>query len=147
MTDIDDRIRDVLDEDDRAFLDSLDNNRGMFRQIGDVMGGPLGGWAKLMAGVSIPLGIAMIVLLYQAITATELRETVLWSTAVLAALIAQGFLKEWFFNRMNMLSVLREVKRLQWQVAQPSCKAIVCKTTWLAGGLPSNGRFVPASGF
>ena len=28
-----------------------------------------------------------------------------------------GFAKEWMFNRMNMLTILREVKRLQVQVA------------------------------
>ena len=31
------------DADDRAFLASLDDERGMFRQLGDSMGGPLGG--------------------------------------------------------------------------------------------------------
>ena len=117
MTDIDDQIRTALDADDRAFLDRLEEDRGMFRQIGDAMGGALGGWAKLMAVASFALGAAMIYTLYQALVAPDVRETVLWSLATIAALIAQGFLKEWFFNRMNMLTVLREVKRLQVQLA------------------------------
>ncbi len=117
MTDIDDQIRTALDADDRAFLDRLEEDRGMFRQIGDAMGGALGGWAKLMAVVSFALGAAMIYTLYQALVAPDVRETVLCSLATIAALIAQGFLTYWFFNRINMLTVLREVKRLQVQLA------------------------------
>ena len=51
MTDIDNRIRGALDEDDHAFLASLDSDRGMFRQLGDSMHGPLGGWAKFSLSV------------------------------------------------------------------------------------------------
>ena len=43
MTDTDARIRSALDADDREFLASLGPDRGMFRQIGDSMHGPLGG--------------------------------------------------------------------------------------------------------
>ena len=38
-------------------------------------------------------------------------------TLHVALLVMQGFLKEWMFARMNMLTVLAEVKRLQLQVA------------------------------
>ncbi len=117
MTDTDDRIRSALDADDREFLASLDDSRGMFTQIGDTLGGPLGGWAKLMMAVSFALGIAMFYSLWQLLTAEGTRELVLWATATLAALLMQGFTKDWFFSRMNMFSVLREVKRLQLQVA------------------------------
>jgi hypothetical protein len=37
--------------------------------------------------------------------------------AALAGLVIVGFAKEWMFARMNMLTILREVKRLQIQVA------------------------------
>jgi len=117
MTDIDDRLSAALDSDDRAFLDSLDDKRGMFRQIGDSLGGPLGGWAKLMFGVSFVIGIALVYVVWQLIIAEDLRSTVLWATATLAGLTMQGFLKHWFFSRMNMLSVLREVKRLELRIA------------------------------
>ena len=39
MTEIDNRIRGALDEDDKAFLASLDQERGMFTQMGDVLAG------------------------------------------------------------------------------------------------------------
>lgn len=118
MTDIDDRIRDVLDEDDRKFLDQLEADRGLWRQIGDSLTGPMGGWAKLIFAVSFLLGIALIYSGWRFFTADAVGDQVTWGLLALAVLMAQGFAKDWFFSRMNMLNILREVKRLQWQIAQ-----------------------------
>lgn len=118
MTDIDDRIRDVLDEDDREFLDQLEADRGLWRQIGDSLTGPMGGWAKLIFAVSFLLGIALIYSGWRFFTADAVGDQVTWGLLALAVLMAQGFAKDWFFSRMNMLNILREVKRLQWQIAQ-----------------------------
>lgn len=117
MTGIDDQISTALDEDDRAFLASLDEERGMFRQIGDSMHGPLGGWAKFSFAIAILIGIGLAYSFFRAVTADDLQPMVGWGMTTLGLLIMQGFLKEWMFARMNMLSVLREVKRLQLQVS------------------------------
>jgi hypothetical protein len=115
-TDTDARIAAALDADDRAFLDSLDD-RGLFRQLGDSLGGPLGGWAKLVFVVSIFLALFTALAIWQLVTVDGTRELVLWAVAVVVAVVMQGFIKDWFFSRMNMLTILREVKRLQVQVA------------------------------
>jgi hypothetical protein len=117
MTEIDRRIGESLDADDRAFLASLDEGRGLFVQIGDTFDGPLGGWAKLVAAASLALALVLFYSSWKLLTAQDTRALVLWAVAVLAALFAQGFIKQWFFARMNMLSVLRELKRMQVQVA------------------------------
>ena len=117
MTTIDDDIRGALDAEDREFLASLDHDRGMFAQMGDTLSGPLGGWAKLMFGVSIALACGMFYALWQLFHIEGTRETILWGLALLGMLTAQGFLKHWFFSRMNMITILREVKRLQLQRA------------------------------
>ncbi|MBX7532290.1 hypothetical protein K3165_05055 [Qipengyuania sp. 1XM1-15A] len=117
MTGIDDQISTALDEDDRAFLASLNEERGMFRQIGDSMHGPLGGWAKFSFAIAILIGIGLAYSFFRAVTADDLQPMVGWGMTTLGLLIMQGFLKEWMFARMNMLSVLREVKRLQLQVS------------------------------
>ena len=117
MSDIDDRIRGALDADDKAFLARLDEGRGMFSQMGDVLAGPLGGWAKLIFAFAIPVGIALVYCGFRFFTAAGTEETMWWGMVTLGLLIMQGFIKEWFYARMNLLSVLREVKRLQLQVA------------------------------
>lgn len=117
MTDIDDRIRGALDEDDKAFLASLEGERGLFRQIGDTWKGPMGGWAKLAFAVAVAFGLLMIFVAVQVIHTRDVAEHTLWAIALLAVLNMLGFLKQWIFERMNMLTILREVKRLQVQVA------------------------------
>ncbi|MXO59401.1 hypothetical protein GRI89_07590 [Altererythrobacter salegens] len=117
MSDIDDKIRAGLDADDRAFLASLDDQRGLFRQIGDSLGGPLGGWAKMVFAMTFALSVVMFYSVWQLLTATEPRDLALWGTATVVLVMSIGFLKDWLFSRMNMFSVLREVKRLQVQVA------------------------------
>ncbi len=112
----DERITEALGADDHAFLASLDTDRGMFRQIGDSWHGPLGGWARFAFAIAIAIGLALAYCFYRAVTAQG-DAMVGWGLVTLGLLIMQGFLKEWMFARMNMLTVLREVKRLQVQVA------------------------------
>lgn len=113
----DTRIAEHLGSDDHAFLASLDEDRGMFRQIGDSWHGPLGGWARFAFAIAIAIGIGLAYSLYRAITADTTDAILGWGLTCIALLVMQGFLKEWMFARMNMLTVLREVKRLQVQVA------------------------------
>lgn len=122
MTHIDDRIGAALDTDDHAFLASLEEDRGMFQQIGDSWKGPLGGWAKMSFGLSILIGISLAYCFYRAVIAGGGDAMIGWAFGCIALLTMQGFLKEWMFARMNMLTVLREVKRLQVQVALLSDK-------------------------
>ncbi len=117
MTTQDDRITDALTKDDQAFLGQLEEDRGLFEMIGDSMSGNLGGWAKLVFAVAIVLGFALLYSVYRAVTADGLEPMVGWGLLSIGLIVMQGFVKEWMFARMNMLTVLREVKRLQVQVA------------------------------
>ncbi|MEL7199053.1 MAG: DUF6768 family protein [Pseudomonadota bacterium] len=122
MVDETDRqITEQLSDDDWAFLESLDGDRGMFQQIGDSWEGPMGGWAKLIFGFTVVLGFLFLFVLWQAAHTTDdpiLNAT--WAIAGVALLVIMGFAKEWMFARMNMLTILREIKRLQIQVAMLS---------------------------
>lgn len=122
MNSNDQRIAAALDADDHAFLASLDSDRGMFQQIGDSWKGPLGGWAKLGFVFAIAIGLGLAYCIYRAVTAEGTDAILGWGLSSLALLIMQGFLKQWMFERVNMLTVLREVKRLQVQIAMLSEK-------------------------
>lgn len=117
MTNHDERIAAALDQDDHAFLAGLEADRGMFRQLGDSMKGPLGGWAKFSFAIAIVIGIALAYAFYRAVTADTSDAMTGWGLTCIAFLVMQGFLKEWMFARMNMLTLLAEIKRLQVQVA------------------------------
>lgn len=118
MSDTDRKIAEALDDDDYAFLTRLEADRGLFQQLGDSMQGPLGGWAKLVFGFTFLLGMVLLYVVYQTATSTDHPMVhTLWAIAGVALLVIMGFTKEWMFARMNMLTILREVKRLQVQVA------------------------------
>lgn len=118
MAEIDEKITEALDEDDYAFLTSLDADRGLFQQIGDSWKGPMGGWAKLIFGFTFMLGMLLLFVIYQVAHSTDNAIVhALWAIAALAVIVIMGFAKEWMFARMNMLTILREIKRLQVQVA------------------------------
>ena len=109
---------DRMSADDWAYLESLDDDRGMFQQIGDTWKGPLGGWAKMIFGFTVVLGLAFVFVLWQAAHTTDHPMIhALWAIAGVALLVIIGFAKEWMFARMNMLTILREIKRLQLEVA------------------------------
>ena len=119
MTDTPDtRIAQALSEDDQAFLDSLEGERGLFTQIGDTWKGPMGGWAKLIFAFTATLGVLFLFVIWKAATSTDnIAAHTLWAISGVALLVVIGFAKEWMFARMNMLTVLREIKRLQLEVA------------------------------
>ncbi len=117
MNDTDEQIAEALSADDRAFLDSLEGERGLFQQIGDSWKGSLGGWAKLIFGFTFALGMLLLYLIWQVAHTREPVEHTLWAISALAVIVLMGFAKEWMFARLNMLTILREVKKLQVQVA------------------------------
>lgn len=118
MTEFDKRVKQALDADDEAFLRELDAERGLFAQIGDTMKGPLGGWATLTFLMTIPLAAFMFFAVWKMFTVHEMRELILWMTGALAALVALGFTKQWIFERMNFIGLLRELKRLELRIAR-----------------------------
>ena len=79
--------------------------------------GPLGGWAKLIFGFTVVLGLTLLMVIYHIGSTRNPTEHTLWAILGLAVLIVMGFAKEWMFARMNMLTILREIKRLQLEVA------------------------------
>jgi len=55
---------------------------------------------------------------YQAFVAEGLRETVLWSAGAVAGFNGLGMLKQWLFDRMNHLAVLRELKKIELRLSR-----------------------------
>ncbi|NNC71672.1 MAG: hypothetical protein HKN78_02215 [Sphingomonadaceae bacterium] len=118
MTEFDTKLRAALDADDEAFLNELDGDRGMFAQVSDTLSGPLGGWAKLVFVVAILMALVMFYTVYRVAIAETDREFFAWALGALAAFIGTGMIKQWFFERMNLMAMLRELKRIELRIAR-----------------------------
>lgn len=118
MDKFDQNLSAALSADDQEFLDDLENGRGLFDQLGATLQGPMRIWSYLITIVTFFVFLGAVYCGWQALIALELRETILWSTAVLVLFMMVGFAKNWIFQRMNLLSVLSELKRIELRVVQ-----------------------------
>jgi len=118
MTAIDDRIRDALSADDQAFLDGLEQERGLFAQASDMFYGPMGRWTILVYVKGAVLAGLLIWSVMQMLEATDLREQLIWMTAVLLSGLTIAMIKLWAWGRMQQLALLRELKRIELRVAR-----------------------------
>ena len=117
MTDLDQAIRRTLSAEDQAFLDKLDRES----PIDEVMKTFTGRWAVLnvaAAVVTFVMFAGFVLSVWNLAHATDVREAVLWSTGAVLLGRMVAMLKIWFWMEMHRNQVLREVKRLELQIAR-----------------------------
>lgn len=118
MTDLDNRLRAALSADDEAFLDSLEKERGLFAQIGESFRGPMRAMT-VVANVAVLIATAVgLWSVWKMFDADTTRGLILWAAAAWAAWTMQIGLKQWIWSRIQTLSVLRELKRLELRLAR-----------------------------
>ena len=118
MSKFDDTLRDSLSADDEAFLKSLDDEPGLFVQLGAAFAGSMKAWTVFAVVFSLGFFVFSLFALWQAHIAADTQRAILWTTLALGAWISVGLIKIWFWLRMNHLNILREIKRLELQVAR-----------------------------
>lgn len=118
MNDIDNRIHGALDEDDRAFLDSLEREeRGVFRQYGDTFRGRMG-WVVWITNVFIIAAtVTGIYAIWGFLNAEGTESLIRWAALGWAAWTLQIAFKNFLFDRMNLQTLLIELKRMRVQIA------------------------------
>lgn len=117
MTEFDQTIRKALSEEDRAFLAKLDKET----PIDEVLSTFKGRWAYLNVFAAIITFASFGFFVYavmQMMGAEGVRETVLWATGALISALFVAMLKMWFWMEMHRNQMLRELKRLELQVAR-----------------------------
>jgi hypothetical protein len=114
---IDDRIRNEL-ESRRGPDDLPADDRSLFGMLFRVFTGQLRRWAAFgMVLTLVFLGLTLWCG-YEFFTAASSDDRVYWGVLALAAFHGLSMFKLWFFMEMNRNSVLREVKRVEIEVAR-----------------------------
>ena len=117
MTQETDRLRAALEADDETFLNSLEKERGLFAQIGETFRGPMRTMtiaANVAALIATAVGLWAV---WKMFGAASTRELILWAGAAWAAWTLQIGIKQWIWSRVNTLSILREMKRMELRMA------------------------------
>lgn len=100
------RLLDELSREEPLFIQALKAFQDQHRLIGFV--GWIGGFGLFV--LACYLG-------YRFIDAPDLRTMILWGAATGLTVVAFSMIKLWFFMEMQKNNILREVKRLELQVA------------------------------
>jgi hypothetical protein len=118
MNNLDHAIRDALSKEDAEFLARLDQEQSPFREAMGTFSGKWGTMNVFAALVTFAMFGLFVYCAWNAVTAVDARATVIWSAGALWAALAIAMLKMYFWMEMNKNVVLREVKRLELQVAR-----------------------------
>lgn len=121
MKDIDKEIERALSDEDRALTQQFEE-LGLFGYFKTLFRGK-DAWVTFL---SIFFGIILQVLFfysaYKFFVEVDINTKILWGGAAWFTAIMVAFMKVWFWMRMESNRVIREIKRLELQVAHLSLK-------------------------
>lgn len=123
MSNLDQAIRDALSKEDADFLARFDDQT---TPVGEMLDTFRGRWALLnvfAAIITFALFAAFVFCVLQMFGAADVRDVVLWSVGAVVAMLGVAMLKMYFWMELNKNIVLREVKRLELQVARLAAKS------------------------
>ena len=117
MTDFDQSIRESLSAEDTELFDRLGADQALHRQVLATFEGQLrwfniAGW---IAGVVL-FGVAS-VSAWRFVQAQEFDDMLRWGAASALAFAGLALIKVWFWLELQKNAIVREVKRLEVQVA------------------------------
>lgn len=112
------RILAALSQSDEEFLANLEDGRGLFSQLAATFAGPMRVWTIVgfvWVLSATALGFFAVVKMFQAETT---RDLILWAAAGWAGWTMQIAIKQWIFERMNTLTILRELKKIELRLTR-----------------------------
>jgi hypothetical protein len=117
MNSIDDRIRKSLSSEDQQFLAELDANGSLYRDIAATFQGRMRWLNALGLIFGFTLFILAVFCAWRFVTQNDLRSMQLWGGGAALAFLGLGLIKLWFWLELKTNAILREIKRVELQVA------------------------------
>ena len=114
---IDELIKQALSEEESEHLERLSREQNVFEELLASFQGRRK-WLSVYVTVVIFIffGISIYSLI-QFVTVTGAREMILWGAATGGALLIVTMLKVWYWMQMDRNAIIRELKRLELQIA------------------------------
>ena len=118
MSNIDAKIKRALEATDADLADEFDGDQSMMEMVFDVFRGT----QKWLTFLAIFWGLvfmaASVFGIIHLIQSDNMHEHMMWGLGVMFCLGAVSLMKIWFWMQMNRNSILREIKRVELQVAR-----------------------------
>jgi hypothetical protein len=117
MESIDERIRKALSSEDRAFLEQMDSNGSLYSDVAETFRGHTR-WLNTLGWV---FGFVLFAVAaycgWQFFTQPDMRTMQLWGAGVMLSALGLGLIKLYFFMEIQKNAIVREIKRVELQVA------------------------------
>ena len=116
IEEIDELIKEALSKEEAKFYDELEE-LNLFEKIGGVFSGKLK-WIVILMNVVNLIAVGLFVYcIVQFFSVDDTNELIKWSGAALFCVIIVSMLKLYVWMQMDKNDILRELKRLELQVA------------------------------
>ncbi|WP_395645806.1 DUF6768 family protein [Terricaulis sp.] len=125
MTNLDQAIRQALSAEDAEFLARFEDKQSPINEALDTFSGRWGALNVLAVIFTFAIFGAFVYCAWNIFNVSDVRATVIWTGGALLSALAVAMLKLYFFLEMSKNAVLREVKRLELQVARFAAKDAV----------------------
>ena len=122
MNNIDAKIRRALEATDTDLADEFDGDQSMMEMVFDTFRGTQKWLTFLAIFGSFVFMAGSVFGIIQLFREQETRELILWGLGVVFCFSAISMMKIWFWMQMNRNSILREIKRVELQVARLAAK-------------------------
>lgn len=117
MSKLDKMIEEALSAEDRAVLSRF-GEQGLLGEIGGLFSGKMGWWVALTMLVQVALFAAGLYAAAQFLTLDDPVRVMRWGVAAAVWFMAMGVIKLMHWQQMQANRILREVKRLELQMAR-----------------------------
>lgn len=117
MRELDELIRETLSTEDAQWFNEWDEQTLTEKVVESFRGKSR--WLVMLAYWSVVLFMAVMVLaLVRLFTTDSIREMIIWATTFMFCCLATTMFKVWYWMELNRNTVLREIKRVELQLAR-----------------------------
>ena len=117
MESIDERIQKALSSEDQALLARLDADSSLYGDIAATFRGHTR-WLNVFGWFGALVFFALAVLCaWQFANQTDIRSMLSWGAGTIIAFLWLGMIKLWFWMELQKVGIVREIKRVELQLA------------------------------
>ncbi len=118
MSDLDDKIREALRNEDADLLKDFDDEPTIFETVIEVFRGKLRWLTMLTVFWSLVFFVLIAICAVKFFNTDVSNDKILWAVGFMIFMSAVSMMKIWFWLEMNKNAITREIKRLELQIAR-----------------------------
>ena len=116
MSEIDNLIREALDEEEASYYDQLEKEQSLFEEGMSLYKGNRAWISIWISFVILVLLVGSVYCIIEFFRAEETKELMIWGGGFFLGMFMITSLKVWAWMQMDKNSLIREIKRLEFQV-------------------------------